>query len=326
MLHDEPLKTDSGPPETAAPPAGMSEHVPTWHHGPVTVYFGAKSGKYPDGNQVVVRGSDSTAVFDTPQVANRIGAVLDTADIAILSHVHEDHMAGLHRLARAEVHVHAADVEAARSWEGLCRHYGYEPAQLQALKAKIEAEFHYVSRPDAVAYVEGRTWDLGGVRVRAVHLPGHTAGHSALLIEPHGIAFIGDIDLTGFGPYYGDASSSLSAFRESIARLAQLPASVWITSHHKGVITDRAAFDEALSRYAARLDEREQRLLEMLDDGPQTVDQLARRRLLYPADFNEVWVEFAERRSIEQHLLELRAKARVTAMADAPGEPIRYTR
>lgn len=201
----------------------MSEHVPTWHHGPVTVYFGAKSGKYPDGNQVVVRGSDSTAVFDTPQVANRIGAVLDTADIAILSHVHEDHMAGLHRLARAEVHVHAADVEAARSWEGLCRHYGYEPAQLQALKAKIEAEFHYVSRPDAVAYVEGRTWDLGGVRVRAVHLPGHTAGHSALLIEPHGIAFIGDIDLTGFGPYYGDASSSLSAFRESIARLAQLP-------------------------------------------------------------------------------------------------------
>ena len=26
------------------------------------------------------------------------------------------------------------------------------------------------------------------MRVRAVHLPGHTAGHCVLLVEPHGIA------------------------------------------------------------------------------------------------------------------------------------------
>lgn len=31
---------------------------------------------------------------------------------------------------------------------------------------------------------------------------GHTAGHSALLVAPKGVAFIGDIDLSGFGPYY----------------------------------------------------------------------------------------------------------------------------
>ena len=30
------------------------------------------------------------------------------------------------------------------------------------------------------------------MRVRAVHLPGHTAGHCVLLVEPQGIAFIGD--------------------------------------------------------------------------------------------------------------------------------------
>ena len=40
------------------------------------------------------------------------------------------------------------------------------------------------------------------------HMPGHTAGHTVLLVEPEGVAFIGDIDLTGFGPYYGDACSS----------------------------------------------------------------------------------------------------------------------
>ena len=37
------------------------------------------------------------------------------------------------------------------------------------------------------------------MQVRAQHLPGHTAGHCALLVENEGLAFIGDIDLSGFG-------------------------------------------------------------------------------------------------------------------------------
>ena len=73
-------------------------------------------------------------------------------------------------------------------------------------------------------------------------MPGHTAGHCALLVEPEGVAFIGDIDLTGFGPYYGDASSSLSDFRRTLARVADIPAKVWVTSHHRGVYTDREKF------------------------------------------------------------------------------------
>jgi glyoxylase-like metal-dependent hydrolase (beta-lactamase superfamily II) len=295
--------------ELPRPP--MNAPTPSADFGPVTVHFGVKTGKYPDGNQVIVRGRDATAAFDTPQVANRLGAALDAVDLVILGHVHEDHMAGLHRLPRAAVHVHEADLEAARSWEGLGRHYGYPPDVLAALKSKIEAEFHYRPRPDAVGYADGAVWDLGGVRVRAVHMPGHTAGHCVLLVEPHGIAFIGDIDLSGFGPYYGDASSDLGQFRRSLARLRDLPASVWITSHHKGVLTDRAAFDEALRTFAGRLDEREARLLRMLAHGPRTLADLARERLLYPPGHAELWVEFAERRTIAQHLDELVAAGRV---------------
>lgn len=48
---------------------------------------------------------------------------------------------------------------------------------------------------------------------------GHTAGHSAVLVAPKGVAFIGDIDLSGFGPYYGDALFSLFGFRSSLSRL-----------------------------------------------------------------------------------------------------------
>jgi glyoxylase-like metal-dependent hydrolase (beta-lactamase superfamily II) len=276
--------------------------TPSATFGPVTVYFGEKSGKYPDGNQVVVRGSESTAIFDTPQVANRIPEVLAEADLAILGHVHEDHMAGLHLLPGVPVHVHEADADAARSIAGLSRHYGYPQDVLDALRRKIEVDFHYAPRPDAIAYADGAVWELGGVRVRALHYPGHTAGHCVLLVEPQGIAFIGDIDLSGFGPYYGDATSRLSDFRRTLERLPGLDAKVWITSHHRGAITERGAFLDALSAFAARIDEREVRLLQMLTDGPQTVAELAQRRLLYPPHADEVWIDCAEQRSIGLHL------------------------
>jgi glyoxylase-like metal-dependent hydrolase (beta-lactamase superfamily II) len=197
-------------------PISPAEPTPSARLGPVTVYFGEKTGKYPDGNQVVVRGRDTQLAFDTPRVANRIGAVLDGVDAVVLGHVHEDHMAGLHLLPRTPVWVHQADLAAAQSWDGLCRHYGYSGEVLAAYRPKIEAQFHYVPRPDAIGYADGHVWDLGGVHVRAVHLPGHTAGHCALLVEPQGIVFIGDIDLSGFGPYYGDQSSSLADFRASL--------------------------------------------------------------------------------------------------------------
>jgi glyoxylase-like metal-dependent hydrolase (beta-lactamase superfamily II) len=291
--------------------------IVTWARGPVTVYFGADAGKYPDGNQVVVRGTEATFAFDMPQVAQRLPqAVIDEIDAVVLGHVHEDHMAGLSRVPQVPVHVHAADVEAARSWEGLCRHYGYAQPVLDSMKRKIEAEFHYRPRPDALRYADGAVWELGrGVRVRAVHMPGHTAGHAVLLVEPEGVAFIGDIEMSGFGPYYGDATSDLGAFRRTLARLPELPATAWITSHHKGIYTERAAFLTALAAFAARIDEREAQLLRMLERGTRTLADLAQEGLIYRPGAGEVWVTSAEARSIVQHLDELAAAGRVRSEA-----------
>lgn len=277
--------------------------------GPVAVHLGPKSGKYPDGNQVIVRGPDLRVAFDTPVVSNEIGAEFDSVDLVILGHAHEDHMAGLHRVPMARVQVHEADLHAVRSWAGLSEHYGYPADVLTEMKGMIERDFHYHPRPDATAYTHGQTWELGnGVRIRAHHLPGHTSGHCALVVESQGAAFIGDIDLTGFGPYYGDATSSLQAFRKSLAAVAELDASIWITSHHRAVIADRAQFLADLARFAGKIDERTEKLIGYLRDGPQTLGELARRRLLYPQGVGLPYVESAERNSIRMHLDELAAQ------------------
>ena len=290
----------------------IDTQIPVARHGAVSVYFGEKSGKYPDGNQVVVCGADTIAAFDTPLVANRLGRELLDADLVVLGHMHEDHAAGLHRLRHATVHVHEADVEAARSWEGLARHYGYRPEVLQAFRPKIEKDFHYVPRPDAVPYRDGASWDLGGgVTVRAFHLPGHTSGHCALLVEPGAIAFIGDIDLSSFGPYYGDATSSLAAFRRTLIAVKDVPAKVWITSHHKGVITERETFIALVDAFASRLDAREAAILAYLRERPSTLEELVAHRFVYPPHVEDLYYEDAERRCIEQHLDELAPDGRV---------------
>ena len=287
------------------------------HFGAVRVYLGEKSGKYPDGNQVIVQSAEARVAFDTPQVARHIGPDLDEVDMVILGHVHEDHMVALGRLPRARVQVHQGDLAAAQSWAGLCRHYGYPEPVLAQMRPALERDFDYTPRPDATGYTDGTLWELGGgVRIRAHHLPGHTSGHCALVVESEGLAFIGDIDLTGFGPYYGDATSDLAAFRRSLQRVRDLDARVWVTSHHRGVLTERAEFLHQLACFAAKIDERSERLVGYLRERPHTLDELVARRLLYPPGFALPYVESAERRSIGLHLAELQAAGRVRQEAD----------
>ena len=283
--------------------------------GRVRVFFGHRSGKYPDGNQILIHGSDTRAAFDTPIVANHIGAEFDATEIVLMGHVHEDHMAGLHRLPHAQVHVHHGDVQAARSWEGMCAALGMpvqNPLSQQLLKA-FQQDFFYAPRPDAQPYDDGAVWDLGQARVRAFHMPGHTAGHTVLVEETEGVAFIGDIDLTGFGPYYGDASSSLSDFRRTLARLPQVPAQVWVTSHHRGIYTDRQAFLHDLASFTAKIDERDNKLLDWIRQAPKTIADMTGMGLLYPVGASVPWAKAAETRTIKQHLTELAAAGMVAA-------------
>lgn len=290
---------------------------PSADFGPVRVFFGEKTGKYPDGNQVIVTGADMRVAFDTPRVANRIGPEFDEVDMVILGHVHEDHMAGLHRVPHAPVHVHEDDVEAARSWAGLAAHFGYDPDAMGAFRRKIEEEFNYVPRPDAIAYRDGERWDLGGgVSVQALHMPGHTRGHCVLLVQPGGIAFIGDIDLTGFGPYYGDATSDLRAFRRSLERLPSIPARVWITSHHRGVYTDRDRMLADLAAYESRLDAREEKILGLLAEAPRRIEDMIGIGLVYPEGYDSPMVGDIESRTVGQHLDELLAAGRVARSDD----------
>jgi len=279
--------------------------------GSVSVLIGEKNGKYPHGNSLWIEGRDATAIIDPSlAVVARADELGGRADLVIQSHVHEDHVAGVHLFPRAEVHAHRADAPGLRSLDGLMAIYGDYATADGAMRVFVVSQFHYAARPDTRDYEDGAAFDLGGTRVRAVHLPGHTRGHCALLIEPEGVLFLGDIDLSSFGPYYGDAWSDLDDFERSLRRVGDIEACVWVSFHHVGVIEDRATFMEKLARFTAKLAQRERDIVAFLQT-PRRLGEMVAHRFLYPPHATLPFLDAAEQRTIEQHLERLQRAGRI---------------
>lgn len=269
--------------------------------GAVTVLLGDQNGKYPHGNSLWVRGRDATVVIDPSlSVVARAGELRGCADLVVQSHVHEDHVAGIHLFPDAKVFAHREDALGLHHLDGLMNIYGYGQADA-AMRQVVLQEFHYVARPDVHGFDDGQVFALGGTQIHAIHTPGHTRGHCVFLIEPEGVLFLGDIDLTGFGPYYGDAWSSLEDFEHSLERVREIGARVWVSFHHVGVIEDRASFCAKLDRFAARIVEREAALLEFLSE-PHDLAEMVRHRFLYRPHVDLPFIDAVEHRTIQQHL------------------------
>lgn len=293
--------------------AAFTEHV----YGTVAVLTAGNGGVLPYGNSVVVRGSGGTLVID-PSLALDHDPV--GADVVMISHAHEDHIAGL-RHFDADTFAHHCDAPAVGSLQILIDGYGLPPADRDAMTAALRRDYHLpAARAGVTGVDDGHVFDLGDHTATVIHLPGHTAGHCGVLIEPDGFLYVADIDLTSFGPMYGDVGSGLNDFLTSIDRVGGIEARWYGTFHHKGVIEGRSEFGTRLNAFRDRIFEREDRLVEFLDE-PRTLDEIVSHRLVYRPHVQELWVNTVERRTARLHLDRLIDAGRVTEP-----EPGRFSR
>ena len=288
--------------------------------GPVTVLFGYERGKYPYGNSMLIQGNRLTAIVDPclGVVARRDR--LPDVDLVIHSHTHEDHIAGTHLFRDRPWYAHRADALGLESLDGLMTMYGLPSAADEAFRQQVETDFFYPHGGEVQPFDEGHLFDLGGVTVRVIHTPGHTRGHCCMQIDWEGnetgsFVYLGDIELTGFGPYYGDAWSDLGDFETSIERLRGIDAHWWLTFHHKGLIEGRDRFLDMLDRFAAMIDDRENRLLEFLQI-PRSLEEIVAHRFVYRPGQTGVFIDSVERRSMGMHLDRLLEARRVRQLGD----------
>ena len=284
--------------------------------GPVTVLFGDRGGRYPDGNSILVEGERETVIIDPALGVIGRKDDLPRIDRVLNSHCHEDHIAGNHLFPDVPWHVHALDKSGFDSLDDMMAIYGYPDAIDAAFRKAVVEEFHYTPRPDAIPFEDSDSFDLGGVTVRVEHTPGHTSGHSCLWIEwpesgtTRRLVYLGDIELTSFGPYYGDASSDLEDFERSLRKVRDMQADWYATFHHIGVLDTRDAFIARLDKFEAKIADREQRLLDYLSE-PHTLDEIAAHRFVYRPKDPVPFAEGVERRSMSQHITRLLRDARL---------------
>ena len=274
---------------------------PDVQYGGVTLLASPEDGRYPSGNSLLISGTDRTVLVDPSIEVHRRGGLSDAVDLVVISHAHEDHLAGLHLFPDLPVLAHPAEVGAVRSPEVLLAGFGMRSSEAGGFRERLRDTFHLSERQDVGTFEDGDVVDLGGRTLTVLHLPGHTAGHCGLLVEPDGFLFLADIDLTSFGPYYGDLSSSLEDFEASITRLREVEARWFGTSHQVGVVDDRRTFLDALDRFAAVIHRRDETLLHLLRQ-PRTLADVVAHRLVYRPHVRLPFVEAVERRTALLHL------------------------
>ena len=283
----------------------------------VSVLVGDENGAYPSGNTLLVRGAAEAVLIDPSVTVVARGGAPVAVDAIINSHSHEDHMAGNGMFPNARLHIHDDDLRGARSLDGLMAVYGLTGEARETFERVVLEEFHYAPRPDAAGFDDGHVFDLGGgVTVEAVHLPGHTRGHSGFRIGR--VFFLSDIDLTGFGPYYGDVWSDLEDFEASLVKVRDEEADFYVTFHHKGVIEGRQRFVEMVDAFTAVIGRRHDAMLELLRE-PHSIDEMRAHRFIYRPHVRTALAESVEHRSAELHVQRMLRRGEAVEV-----EPDRY--
>lgn len=197
---------------------------------------------------------------------------LDTAtdakiEAVVLTHAHADHV-GFAEIVRNElgipVYVHEGDAELARSAKPTSKNESSMLPYLRHLAAwqlltELMRNGGAKTRPiqEVRTFVDGDELDVPG-RLRVIHTPGHTDGHSSLLAESSGTLFAGDA-ICSRNPLTGEIGAQLmpKAFTRSVEqamasldKLADPRAQVVLPGHGDPIHDPRAAVDAAKRRGA----------------------------------------------------------------------------
>lgn len=279
--------------------------------GPVLFIPGDNSGNYPNCNSLYVEGA-TKIVIDPASNRSRLAELRDNSgvDAALLSHWHEDHLMHLDLFDDKPLWISASDAEPLQSLDNFFDAYNMTADERGPWTKTMNEVFHFKPRAPHRVIRSDEVIDLGGVTIEVIPTPGHTPGHVALFFREAEILFLGDYDLTLFGPWYGDTHSDIDQVLASIEKLRDIPARTWLASHGDGVFLSNPG--ELWDTYVSVVEKRDEKLLDLLVE-PQTMTDVIEARIVYkkkrePKEF----FDFGERAIMGKHLERLIKKGWVT--------------
>jgi len=277
---------------------------------------GENGGRYPYAHSLYIEG-DNNILIDTGAGAG-LKQLTEKTSHVLLTHYHRDHVTLNPLFHKASFAIHGNDAPGVESLEGFYQLSGLDRVDLEAYWKMVRQSGFVATKIDH--YLDdGDVIDTGRFKIKALHLPGHTSGHCGFLLEDYEIVYAADIDLTSFGPWYGNIKSDPDQFRQSIKRLLSLKPKLLLTGHSRP-ITKRIS--EKLSLYESVLDQREEIIINELKESPLTVEQLAEKNIIYRNHNGRKILFFFEKVMLNKHLQSLAHRGVVAKLDDQRYVPV----
>jgi len=294
--------------------------------GKIQVIRGQNKGRFPFCNSLLI--TDRVKVIIDPGAGLvMMKKVKDEADIDLVinTHFHFDHIAYNYLFDQSKIYINDVESDCYRNRKrilqrlGMIDYYGDDWA---------EGWFDRISRPDSVqslyspqnrhewwlstarvdgTYRWGDIMDFGTTKMEVIGTPGHSAGFCCFHFPNEGAVYVGDMDLTSFGPWYFGADGDIEQFIVSSENIASLDAEIFITGHEAGVVS-RDDFRTAIRKYIEIIDQRDQLILAAIDESV-SLEYLHSMGLIYSKKFlADEWVCAWGMGALKKHLDRLVAR------------------
>ena len=245
---------------------------------------------YPPNVHLVVDGEEGALIdagfADEQSIASRLEALRGFGQLKlryiVITHHHFDHASGAHRLreatgARIIMHRDEAPLLQRAASEELPDDVDLPPEAREFRERVSEWRREAAQGGPDETVSDGDTLRVGGLTLRMVHTPGHTAGHLSPFLEEGGVLFAGD-NVLGVGttaippPPHGD----MAQYVQSLRKMQSLEAELMCCGHGPVVKEPNRKLQELIDHRH----EREEQILSLAREGRDTVKSLV--RAIYP--------------------------------------------
>ncbi|AIY90125.1 MBL fold metallo-hydrolase [Geoglobus acetivorans] len=259
---------------------------------------GRNGGRFPYCNCLLV----DSLLIDSSCGEDRLEAILGKFDRLVLTHTHPDHASGAWLAEKYGKRVYTP--HPATTVEELARRFAPEVADEWIDFAKNMAGLRDFS---GALYDEGHDFSTKDHEVELIKTEGHTVDMHLFLIDGR-ILFSADIDLTPFGPWYGNPESDPELFRRSIESLFDYDFTVIVPSHRKPV-RGRESIETLLMEFLEHFDRREEVISELLGRG-YSIDMIVEHSPIYGGK-KPAWkniLNYFERNMVIKHVKKLEGR------------------
>jgi hydroxyacylglutathione hydrolase len=208
-------------------------------------YFveGERNGRFPSCHGFLITGSENVLI-DAGIGVDRV-RTLDKAhriDILIISHSHPDHIRYWYLLNDRFLLTPTETPDSVCDLMKLGERFTGSVPNGEIWAKQVSEDFGVRAMRHADNRFENNEiLEFNGIKLQALHTPGHINDHYCFYDTISGTLLTTDIDLTSFGPWYGNPESNILKFQDSVKKIMEIPATTVCSSHKVYIKGDASA-------------------------------------------------------------------------------------